>query len=170
MLSREEIEKVLIKYYQAWNEHDLDGVMELCHDEILFENWTGEQVKGKKKIKVGNINSLRDFLDVRDAVKAYILLAQKGKNNNIYNIGSGIGTKIKDLIELFVRNVNSDIQIISDPELYKKNDPEIIVADISKIQKQTGWKPSIPLESTLERVLNYWRKKLLKKRSNHGEK
>ena len=47
MLSREEIEKVLAKWYRAWNEHDLDGVRELFHDEVLFENWTGGRVKGK---------------------------------------------------------------------------------------------------------------------------
>lgn len=113
------------------------------------------KVKGKKKIKVGNINSFRDFLDVRDAVNAYILLALKGINNNIYNIGSGIGTKIKDIIELFVKNVGSEIQIISDNKLYKKNDPEIITADITKIKNHTGWKPRITLEESVLDIIKH---------------
>ena len=51
MLSREEIQETLAKWYRAWNEHDLDAVMELFHDEILFENWTGGRVRGKENLR-----------------------------------------------------------------------------------------------------------------------
>ena len=51
MLSREEIEKALAKWHQAWSEHDLDGVMELFHDKVLFENWTKGRVKGKEALR-----------------------------------------------------------------------------------------------------------------------
>lgn len=113
------------------------------------------KINKKKIIRVGNINPYRDFLDVRDAVKAYISLALRGEKNNIYNVGSGIGTKIKDLVDLFVKSVDSDIQIISDPALYKEDDPEIIVADISKIQKRTGWKPQIDLKKSVQAIISH---------------
>ena len=51
MLSREEIREALAKWYRAWNEHDLDRVMELFHDEVLFENWTGAKIKGKRALR-----------------------------------------------------------------------------------------------------------------------
>ena len=51
MLSRNEIEKILVKWYQSWNEHNLDDVMRLFHDEVIFENWTGRKIKGKKALR-----------------------------------------------------------------------------------------------------------------------
>ena len=62
-----------------------------------------------KILKIGNIHPVRDFVDIRDAIEAYLLLAIKGKKNNVYNIGSGIGTKIEELVELFINNANSGI-------------------------------------------------------------
>ncbi len=51
MLSKEEIEKILVKWYQSWNEHNLDDVMKLFHDEVIFENWTSRKIKGKKALR-----------------------------------------------------------------------------------------------------------------------
>ena len=103
----------------------------------------------RKTLKVGNISTVRDFIDVRDAVKALALLAIHGKENNSYNIGSGVGNKIKDLINLFIDNVDPNIEILTDRNLFKDSDPDIVLADISKIKSHTGWKPEIKLDKSV---------------------
>ena len=100
-------------------------------------------------ITVGNTDSIRDFIDVRDAVEALTLLSIKGKRNNIYNIGSGIGTKVGDFINLMVKNYHHNIKIVKDDNLLRRNDPAIIIADIVKIKNCTGWVPSITLEKSV---------------------
>lgn len=103
----------------------------------------------RKPLKVGNTNTIRDFIDVRDAVKALALLAIHAKENNAYNIGSGIGNKIKDLINLFIDKVDPGIEVLTDRNLFKKSDPDIVTADISKIKSHTGWKPEIKLDKSV---------------------
>jgi len=109
----------------------------------------------RKTLKVGNTSTIRDFIDVKDAVKALALLAIHGKKNNAYNIGSGVGNKIKDLIDLFIDNVDHDIDILIDRNLFRKSDPEIVLADISKIKNHTGWKPEIKLDKSVLDIIKH---------------
>lgn len=117
-----------------------------------------------KSIKVGNLSAVRDFTDVKDMVEAYELALEKCIPGQVYNIGCGKGIRMQDLLNIMLQKANREIRVEVDPKLYRPVDIEAVIADSSKFRKQTGWKPRIPLESTLERVLNYWRKKLLKKR------
>jgi len=126
---------------------------------LLFPGKLAKQIleasrqRENKTIQVGNINTVRDFIAIKDAVKAFGLLAIKGKENDIYNIGSGKGKKIKDLIDLFIDAVDPGIGVIIDRNLFKEIDPEKSIADITKIKNHTGWEPQTTLkESVLDSI------------------
>jgi GDP-4-dehydro-6-deoxy-D-mannose reductase len=120
---------------------------------------------GKKQIiKVGNLAAIRDFTDVKDMVSAYDWALTKCLPGEVYNVGSGKGIRMQDLLNMMLKKAKREIQVEVDPKRYRPVDIEAVIADFTKFHKQTGWKPRIPLESTLERVLNYWRKKIMKKK------
>lgn len=108
-------------------------------------------------IYVGNLESIRDFTDVKDMVRAYELALTKAKVGEVYNIGSGIGVKIEDLLHLILEQSKVDITVKIDEERMKPSDNPQLIADASKFQQDTGWSTEIPLSDTISRVLNYWR-------------
>ncbi|MBI5411644.1 GDP-mannose 4,6-dehydratase [Candidatus Peregrinibacteria bacterium] len=110
-------------------------------------------------IFTGNLDVIRDFSDVRDVVKAYYLLLQKGKKNGVYNVGSGQGYKISDLLKKIIARSKKPIEIRQDPLKLRPVDIPELVADISKIKTDTGWAPNYTIDNTLEDLLNYWRQK-----------
>jgi GDP-4-dehydro-6-deoxy-D-mannose reductase len=103
-------------------------------------------------LQVGNLDSRRDFTDVRDVVRAYRLLLERGLPGEAYNISSGSFLSIRQILETFCRiaGVSPNIQV--DPERYRPFDasPQL---DISKLREHTGWRPEIPFERTLEDLL-----------------
>jgi GDP-4-dehydro-6-deoxy-D-mannose reductase len=112
----------------------------------------------KPVIRVGNLESVRDFTDVRDVVRAYSLLAEKGKPGEVYNVCSGKGTSIKNLLQILLElSTQPDIAVQVDPSRLQPADVPIQIGDAGKLQALTGWTPTIPLRQTLEDVLNYWR-------------
>ena len=126
-----------------------------------FAKQIGEaEIDPKKVVKVGNLSAIRDYTDVKDMVRAYDLALAKCIPGEIYNVGSGKGIRTQDLLNLMLTKARREIRVEVDPKRYRPVDVEAVVADAGKFQKQTGWKPTIPLEVTLDRVLNYWRKKL----------
>jgi len=110
----------------------------------------------KNELNVGNLEGVRDFTDVRDAVEAVWLLTKKGRFGDVYNICSGKGYKIKDILNILISFSNSKIKIVHDPEKNRVLDDPIFIGDNSKI-RALGWKPEIPIEKTLKDILNYWR-------------
>ncbi len=109
-------------------------------------------------IKTGNIDVMRDFTDVDDIVNAYILLADKGKYGEVYNVGSGKALSLRFILDTIINLSTAEISVEKDPERFRPSDVMKIQADISKIQADTGWKPLIPIEKSIENILNYWRK------------
>lgn len=107
-------------------------------------------------LKVGNLEAIRDFTDVKDMVRAYHLLMTKGEIGEVYNIGSGFGIKVKDVLEKLTRMAKVKIQVVEDPARMRPVDNHFIVADNSKIVA-LGWHPTIPIDQTLTRTLNYFR-------------
>lgn len=107
-------------------------------------------------LKVGNLEAIRDFTDVKDMVRAYHLLMTKGEIGEVYNIGSGFGIKVKDVLEKLTRMAKVKIQVVEDPARMRPVDNHFIVADNSKIVA-LGWHPAIPIDQTLTRTLNYFR-------------
>jgi GDP-4-dehydro-6-deoxy-D-mannose reductase len=111
-------------------------------------------------IKVGNIEVRRDFMDVRDVVRAYFFLVQKGKRGEVYNVCSGRAVSLKHILELLLSFSLRKISIETDPEKIRKMDIPLLVGNNEKLKALTSWKPKIPLEKTLGDLLDYWREKV----------
>jgi len=112
---------------------------------------------GNGVIRVGNLDAKRDFTDVRDIVKAYRLVIEKGNSGEVYNVGSGKAVAIQEVLDKLLALSKADIKVEQDPARMRPSDTPVIEADISKITECTGWKPEIALDVTLEDVLNEWR-------------
>ena len=127
-----------------------------------FAKQIAEIEKGLKEpiIKVGNLEAKRDFTDVRDIVRGYWLVLNKGEPGEVYNICSERTIQIKGLVNRLLKLSLRKIEIIKDPERMRPSDNPILQGDSSKFRKRSGWKPEIPLDKTLKDTLEYWRKVL----------
>ncbi len=114
---------------------------------------------GKKEpvIRVGNLSARRDFTDVRDVVRAYALLAEKGLAGETYNIGSGHAVAIREILTMILEQSAAQIRVEVDEKKLRPVDVPVMEADISKLQEATGWEPQIRLEQTVGDMLEYWR-------------
>ncbi len=127
-------------------------VSDFCKQVAEIEKGLREPV-----MRVGNLAAKRDFTDVRDVVRAYVLLVQAGKAGETYNVGSGNAQAIQEILDLIVSMSQVDIQVEVDPNKLRPVDVPIIEADITKINDLTGWQPQIPLKETIRETLDYWR-------------
>lgn len=108
-------------------------------------------------LKVGNLEAKRDFTDVRDMVKAYILALEMGKAGDVYNIGSGVSYKIAEIAERLISMATVKITQEVDESLLRPSDTPDIRCDNTKFVTLTGWKPEYTLDQTLKETLDYWR-------------
>ena len=113
----------------------------------------------EKKITTGNLNIVRDFLDVRDVVKAYYILLKKGKSGEVYNICSGKGTMLVDIVKKMSAILNIEVQMELNPSLVRPNENKKIIGSYAKIKNAYGWEPVISLEKSLEGIIGYWEQK-----------
>jgi GDP-4-dehydro-6-deoxy-D-mannose reductase len=113
-----------------------------------------------KKITTGNLNIIRDFLDVKDVVKAYYLLLKKGTRGEVYNICSGKGTLLKDIIFNMSGVLNLDVEIELNPALVRPNENKMIIGSYDKIKAHLGWQPTITIEQSLKDIISYWETEL----------
>lgn len=121
-----------------------------------------ESKKIKPIIKVGNLNSLRTFADVRDAVHAYYLLLTKNpKPGEVYNIGGTYSCTIREMLN-FLMSLSKvkNIKIIEDPARLRPIDADLQIPNTKKFMNATGWRPRISFQKTMTDLLNYWRKRL----------
>ena len=109
-------------------------------------------------ISVGNLNVSRDYIDVRDAVKGYVQIAQKAPSGSVYNLCSGKAYCLRELLDILITFSTSDITVKVDPEKFRPSDIPIMQGDNTKITNEIGWSPSIDVHSTLLDLLNYWRR------------
>lgn len=109
-----------------------------------------------KKLRVGNLDIVRDFLDVQDAVRAIYLIANQGISGEIYNICAGTGHKVGEIIEELQHLSKAMIEIELDPSLLRRFDEPIKIGDNSKL-RDLGWSPSIPFQESLAIILDSWR-------------
>ncbi len=119
-----------------------------------------EKKKREPVIFVGNLDAVRDFLDVRDVVRGYALSLIKGTPGEVYNIASGKGMKIKELLDRLVALSKVDLEIKQDPKRLRPSDVELLVGSPEKFYKATGWKPEIPFDKTLSDLLDFWRSQI----------
>jgi len=108
-------------------------------------------------MRVGNLSAKRDFTDVRDVVRAYGLLIEKGQKGETYNIGRGKAYEISEILEEILALSKMKITVETDKQKFRPVDVPIIEADIAKVSACTGWKPEIELKNTLAETLEYWR-------------
>jgi len=116
--------------------------------------------KGKnpgKKLRVGNIKSKRTITDVRDSVRAFQLALDKATIGETYNLSGENVYEIEELIDLLRELVSFNFELEVDPKLLRSSDESIIYGDSWKFKRETGWKQEIPLDQTLNDMLNYWR-------------
>jgi len=111
-------------------------------------------------IRVGNIDAIRDFTDVRDMVRAYWLAVTRAKPGEVYNIATGSGIAIREMLQRLIALGNVEVTIETDPERLRPSDVEILIGDASKFKADTGWEPRIPFDQTLRDLLDYWRETL----------
>jgi len=111
-------------------------------------------------IRVGNLETKRDFTDVRDMVRAYYLAITKGEPGQVYNVGSGKAYAIKEILQRLLAMSPLSFTIEQDPARFRPSDVPTLVCDCSRFHACTGWRPEIPLEHTLADTLNYWRQRI----------
>ena len=113
-------------------------------------------------VRVGNLDSVRTFVDVRDTIRSYWML-NKGMAGEAYNIGGNRTMTIGEMLKLLLSlSTVPDTKIVVDQQLLRPADVTLQIPDCTKSREATGWKPRIPFEETLESLLNYWRKKVKK--------
>lgn len=111
-------------------------------------------------IRVGNLQSARDFTDVRDMVQAYWLAVRMGKPGAVYNIGSGQSYVIGDILEHLLSMSSATLHVEVDPEKLRPTDVPETRCDAGRFRQLTGWQPRITIDQTLRDVLDYWRERL----------
>jgi len=136
------------------NQAPMFVVADFCKQVVEIE-------RGEKApiIFTGNLTAKRDFTDVRDVVRAYGMLIQKGQKGETYNIGSGHAIAIGEILDKILHITDVKIETKVDTKKLRPVDIPIIEADTKKIRECTGWEPKIPLDRTLTETLEYWRKK-----------
>ena len=110
-----------------------------------------------KKLITGDLSVIRDFVDVRDVVKAYYLLLKKGKRGEVYNICSGNGRMLKDIVNEMTSILNITVTTVTDPALVRPAENKKIIGSYEKIKNELGWKPSISIEKSLTDIIEYWK-------------
>jgi len=108
----------------------------------------------------GDLSSKRDWSDVRDFVRAYWLVLEKGVPGEVYNIGSGVAREVGEMLEMLLGMTNVNIEVKMDPARLRPSDVKVLVCDDTKFRQLTGWQPQIPFEQTLKDLLDYWRERV----------
>jgi GDP-4-dehydro-6-deoxy-D-mannose reductase len=120
-----------------------------------------EAGRWKPEMQVGNLDARRDLTDVRDTVRAYQAIAERGRPGRAYNVCSGRAVAIREVLDMLLARARVPIRIVADPARYRPNDQPLVVGDPTRIRTELGWTADIPLEKTLDDLLAYWREQAL---------
>ena len=110
-----------------------------------------------KSLKVGNLTARRDFTHVKDVVRAYRLIAEKGRPGEVYNVGSGETHSAQEILDKLCAMASCPIPVEQDPAKLRPSDTPVICCDRSKLTNDTGWAPQIPLEAILRDTIAWYR-------------
>ncbi len=131
-------------------------ISSFCKQIAEIERGTHERI-----IYVGNLAAIRDFSDVRDTVRAYVLATERCEPGEVYNICSGIGHRIQDVLDMLLKISGlRDPKIEVDPDRLRPSDVPELIGDSSKFRAATNWRPEISFEKTLADSLHYWTERL----------
>ena len=124
----------------------------------LVEGW----MRGEKEIKLttGDLTVVRDFLDVRDVVKAYYALLKKGRKGEVYNVCSGRGLSLAEIVKMMVEKLQVRCMTVTDKRLVRPKDNMVITGSNQKIKNETGWFPIVELETAMQDILIDWKERL----------
>jgi len=130
--------------------------------DFVCSDWARQVIRIERgaqesAIKVGDLDIQRDFTDVRDTVRAYLLLLQKGERGGVYNISRGEAISLRWILDVLISHSSRVIDIEQDAQKMRQVDISYHTGDNSKIRRVTGWEPRLPMEQTLRDLLNYWR-------------
>lgn len=130
--------------------------------ESSFARQIAEVAAGLRKpvLKVGNLEAVRDYSDVRDVVRAYWSLLERGRAGEVYNVCSGRGVKIGDVLQRMITAAGVRVEARQDPDRLRPADLPALVGDPGRLKVATGWEPRIPLERTLADLLEYWKERV----------
>jgi GDP-4-dehydro-6-deoxy-D-mannose reductase len=120
-----------------------------------------EAGRWKPEIQVGNLDARRDLTDVRDTVRAYRLIAERGQPGRAYNVCSGRAVAIREVLDMLLARARVPIRVVTDPARYRPNDQPIVIGNPARIRHELGWSAEIPLERTIDDLLAYWREAAL---------
>lgn len=130
----------------------------------VTSDFTKRAVEAEKsgvwELRVGNLDTRRAIMDQRDLVNGLMLLADKGKAGDVYNLSSEHIYQMRDIVTIIENQVGHEFKIKVDSALLRPTDEKIIVGDVTKLKRDTGWKQKIPMEQTIADMLDYWRKTL----------
>jgi len=111
-------------------------------------------------IRVGNLTARRDFADVRDVVRAYHAILEKGVPGEPYNVCSGRAISIREVLDILLSRSSRRFQVEIDPEKFRPVDMPLLLGSAEKLRSETGWRPEYEIETTLGDLLDFWRSKL----------
>lgn len=131
---------------------------------FVCSDWAFQIASLEKKsggiLEVGNLEIKRDFTDVRDVVRAYVALLEKGQSGEVYNVCSGRPVSLRWILDTLISYSSGQIQVKVDPHRLRKADIPVLYGNNKKLRKTTGWKPEYDLRQTLRDLLDYWRSRL----------
>ena len=119
-----------------------------------------EKGRMRPEITVGNLDAARDLHDVRDTIRAYTTIVERGEPGRIYNVCAGQAFKIRDVLDRLVAMSRVPVTVTVDPARYRPSDNLMLLGDRTRIEREFGWKPRISLDQTLADLLDYWRKEV----------
>lgn len=108
-------------------------------------------------IRVGNLDARRDVTDVRDVVRAYVALVDRGAPGTVYNVASGHGRTIGSILEALISRARVPVNVETDPALLRTQDIPALVGDATRLRRATGWQPELSFDRMLDDLLEYWR-------------
>jgi len=111
------------------------------------------KAENRAEISVGNIDVVRDFLDVRDVVDAYYKILFFGRKGEVYNVCRGIGYTLRDVIQQIAEIIDFSPELVVDPHKVRPTDNQIIIGDPAKLMTELNWRPAIPLETSLRQTI-----------------
>jgi GDP-4-dehydro-6-deoxy-D-mannose reductase len=112
------------------------------------------------EVQVGNLDPVRDFSDVRDVAAGYVALLERGRSGEAYNLCSGEGASVAEVLAILRTHARVPVRVVSDPALRRAGDLPRVVGSHARATRDTGWQPRIPLADTLAAVLDDWRRRV----------
>lgn len=158
--------------YQYFESHRIEAVRTRAFnhtgprrsDQFVVNNFASQIAKiesglQEPVVRVGNLEAVRDFTDVRDVVRAYWLALERCDAGGVYNVSSGRGLRIGDALKFLLDRAHARVEVRVDPERLRPADLAAVVGSNEKFARKTGWRPEVPFERTMEELLESARRK-----------